>query len=312
MFRSYWRYILAAFGVLVAIGLLGYLMLGAPRLPEYQKSEGQSATYRAGGPECDPARLRTLPDGDAPDERKRCEEAAEEHRLKSDDLVQQTRAADAAGVIVGLTYRQTVLLFVGLLLGLLTLGAALYAAWYAKRAAEAAEKGLTNARHTARPYFASELESFVKEGEEPGKYRARVLIRNTGNTPAHGLVIIGQKEFRYNNGGIVRLPISRWYNGTTGPNTPVDLGCEIVLAPDEERAFREDKGIVSLDLIARYTNNFGERWVYTHDLFANETALKGGDLYTSDCSQNIEPDDDDEDERRHQELLALTGGTAPG
>ena len=125
-----------------------------PQLPTEQNKEADEGKYSPGSPACYPSRLESLPKREGADERYRCETQAEKHRLQSNDLVQQTRSADAATASVSLTYRQMLIELAGAIFGVLTLLAAGYAAWYARRAAEAG--------HTANGLAADALEGQLR------------------------------------------------------------------------------------------------------------------------------------------------------
>jgi hypothetical protein len=64
----------------------------------------------------------------------RCAEAAEQHRLQGNDLIQQTRAANAAQESAWMAYEATRISLAGLLGGFLTIIAASFAAYYARKA----------------------------------------------------------------------------------------------------------------------------------------------------------------------------------
>jgi hypothetical protein len=133
-----WRGVLAFVVVALSLTVLWVgLKPGEPNLPRYQGFERQEAGHRPGGSGCDPSRLArlTIPSREAANERDRCTEAAEEYRLKANDLIQQTRSAEAAEAIVGLTYGQSSMAHVGLILGFVTTVAAIAAAIYARQAA---------------------------------------------------------------------------------------------------------------------------------------------------------------------------------
>lgn len=125
---------------------------GQPNLTRYRGFEKQQPGYQPGGTGCDPSRLERLPipSREAADERDRCFEAGEDYRLKANDLIQQTRSADAAEVIVGLTYQQALIAVAGLIMGFLTMVAAIAAAYYARRAAMETQRGADAADAAAR------------------------------------------------------------------------------------------------------------------------------------------------------------------
>lgn len=135
--RGNWGFFAAILGCLAAaIALWTFLRPVEPRLPSYQISEAVKPDYRAGGSQCEPSVIAKLSGVEAARKIDSCEDAAEQHRLQSNDLTQQTRAADAAREGVFLNYNQAVLTVAGLIVGGFTLMAAGFAAWYAKRAAD--------------------------------------------------------------------------------------------------------------------------------------------------------------------------------
>jgi hypothetical protein len=125
-------------------------------------------------------------------EKVRCLEVAEQHRLKSQELLQQTRAADAGEAVAALTYSQAKMMLAGTIFGLLTLFAAFAAVLYARRAAVAAEGDLAHTQETAaaelRPYV------FFVDGKMPVPFRSigtlDMVLRNYGATPAWNLKVL--------------------------------------------------------------------------------------------------------------------------
>ncbi len=157
-----------------------------PNLPSSEYKRANIGKYSPGSPTCLPSHLRSLPDGEAADEQYRCEVQAEEHRLQNDDLVQQTRSANAASAAVDLAYRQMLIELAGGIFGLLTLLAAAYAAWYAKKAAEAGHAAnqiaATNHQQALSPYIAVSSASFkIDNNFQP---IAHVELKNYGQSPA--------------------------------------------------------------------------------------------------------------------------------
>ena len=129
--------VLVVSGIIAAALWVG-LQPRQPDLPTYQYGERKSADYQAGGTSCDPRALASIRDsGKAATERKRCADAAEEHRLKSEDLVQQARAADAAQAQAWTNYDLARMALWGTIGGFLTLIAASLAAYFAREAAKA-------------------------------------------------------------------------------------------------------------------------------------------------------------------------------
>ena len=138
---GHWRVVATLVGIALACTALWVAL--KPREPDIaakQDLQHQHPDYRPGGPECNPQWLDGLSGRYADGIRQTCAEAAEEHRLKTNDLVQQTRSADAAETIVWLTFGQSKGTQLATVFSLLTLAAAVAAAYYAGIAAFETEK----------------------------------------------------------------------------------------------------------------------------------------------------------------------------
>ena len=150
-------------GVIV-LGIAASIYLGLtlkpekPNLPRYEPFDSQNGSYQPSASQCSPAALLAIRDV-----RKRaaksddCADKAEDYRLKADDLIQQSRAADAAQVQAILAYDQAWVALWATLGGLWTLIAAGLAAAYARdaaregwRSANAAECTLTETENANR------------------------------------------------------------------------------------------------------------------------------------------------------------------
>lgn len=295
-----WRFVAGVVIAMLAAGVLFALLTPEPPSEGHPENASYSS-YREGGARCDPARLARLQGGNADVERDRCAEGAEEHRLKSEDLVQQTRAADAAEVMAGLTYHQTVMMAAGTSIGFLTLVAAFFAVLYARkagseaqRAATAAEGQLTEAAKATtaelRPYlFVDRLElidrrsASTEEKDEdgepiPGMFSARVVIylRNFGKVPARNVQVF-IKEYvgaRY-RGRFWRYSFSKIDVPICAPNHERRVFGFLYIRPEERFDF--DIGYLSKIIRLRFTfeddlgNSFTERAAYI---------MYGGDLET--------------------------------
>ena len=137
----HWRVVATVIGLAVASTALWIgLQPRYPNIPANEDLQGQDPAYRAGGPECEPQWLAGLSGRYADGIRQACAEAAEEHRLKTNDLVQQTRSAVSAEAVVMLTYDQSRIALIGLLLTLWAFAAAAAAAVYARKAADETER----------------------------------------------------------------------------------------------------------------------------------------------------------------------------
>lgn len=191
MLRGDWFKIFAISGLAILTPLLWVdLSPRSPVFPAYKTSQGPEREYRAGGSRCFPEALARLGGAEALAERNRCAEAAEEHRLKSDDLVQQTRAADAAQASVLLGYDIALMTLSGIILGLFTVVAAGLAAFYARRAYLEAEKSLRHQEQATRLQLQPFLywKSTFCEVEQLGDGKCYIQIsvdfQNAGQTPA--------------------------------------------------------------------------------------------------------------------------------
>jgi hypothetical protein len=178
------------------IGVLIVALIAAWGLyPEQQHLTGnvgyqeQNRGYHAGGYDCLPATSKGLSDIDRKRRALGCEEAEEQHRLQTDDLIQQRRAADAADASAVFAFQQTRIQAWGVSLGIITMAAAIAAAWYARNAARAAKKALKHDKRVAsddlRPWldFTITLDQIVLNHERLG-FLAWVHIENSGRTPA--------------------------------------------------------------------------------------------------------------------------------
>lgn len=183
-------------GGIAAISLLVLLAVAVRnppseiRLPDPERL-AQVAGHRPGAARCHPDRLGWLAGARAAHELAACREAAEEYRLRRAGLTQQIRASDAAEAMVTLGYYQFLAMLAGFVVGLVTLVAAGFAAWYAKRAAEAAETAL---RHSERVSYA-ELRAYLFIGstkvlrDPAGQHEIEITLQNSGQTPARRVTI---------------------------------------------------------------------------------------------------------------------------
>lgn len=182
----------AAFLLIAIIGsplIWEVLKPGQPDLPRFERLQAKQTDYYPGGGQCRPTRPRPPANGEDALERQRCADAAEDHRLKEDDLRQQARSADAAEAIVWLTYKQSTTLVVGTILGFLTWVAAMAAAWYAGRAAQAS---FQIADLETRPILS--LGSVLIKDVNAERYTLTVCWTNIGRVPA---IVTGGQPFRH-------------------------------------------------------------------------------------------------------------------
>ena len=157
MLRGYRDTIAPAFGVAIAGAVLAWALYPEkPQLTGNIARQEQRSTYRAGGPDCLPSEIAALRGQERVRRAAVCQEAEEQYRLTTNDLVQQRRAADAADASAVLTYQQTRIAAWGVFLGFITMAAAIAAAWFARRAAIATEIA---AKHAEQALLVSEISS---------------------------------------------------------------------------------------------------------------------------------------------------------
>lgn len=164
--------------------------------PARQALELQEKGYVPGGINCHVMRRGPTIERMADNQTQGCREAIEEHRLKQNDLAQQTRSADAAEAMVELADNQSRTLAVGTVLGFLTLVAASLAAKFARDAALEARNGVKDARAQTRAYLdCGPVQVTVRrsgqhdswDGAIAESLRLNVHLKNIGNTRATDL-----------------------------------------------------------------------------------------------------------------------------
>jgi hypothetical protein len=185
------------------------------------------------------------------------------------DLCAQWKAADAASDSAWWTKSTFWLAIVGTLIGGGTLGAASYAAWYAKRAAEHTETGAIEAKRAAnaaeetlsetRTANATSLRPYVvftvveEEDKSPftRQTELKYMVKNFGQTPATNVRLSLGDMFAAEPFGTLVVPIGEKF-GDFGLLAPGDFRKDSIDAKDLEpsdigRVFgKEEKLIVRL------------------------------------------------------------------
>lgn len=300
MLRGYRNEFFAVAGCIALGVILAILLQPKPvRLTGNSGYQEQAAQYHAGGYDCEPSVIAALRKGERPRRAIACQEAEEQHRLTANDLIQQRRAADAAEASSVFAFQQTKIAAYGMALGLITMIAAIAAAFYAREAAKAAREGLEHAAHTSqaelRAYLRSESEVVSREPENTSKFRAMVVIKNAGATPATEVFATVSQQFRYNNGGIEELEGFTWPIGTLSPGATLDADIPGELDEDCERAFDADKGLISYELRIKFLDNFGDEWIYSQDLMVDISSIEDSRMGTADCRHaKVKSREDDE------------------
>jgi hypothetical protein len=186
-----YRGVLATIGItlLVTVALAAITWPSPPVLRTYNYEHPRAGGYAAGGHECDPFGLPFIPhDGEALRKRDDCAKEAEEQRINTNDLIQQTRAADAAVAQADLAAQAIWLTFFQTLGGFLTLVAAGVAAYFAREAAEHTKRGADEAKTAndivTRPvvYFSGGEGRIKFDGREIS-ITSEIRIENGGNYP---------------------------------------------------------------------------------------------------------------------------------
>lgn len=165
------------------------LILLQPRWPDHSTYDRKAPTadYKVGGAGCQPPILAAIEDSRKRlVERDRCAQAAEDYRLKVEDLEQQTRSANAGVAQAELTHYLATLGLWGAVGGFLTLIAAGLAAWYARGAANAARENLEAFINVERADVFVTLEDFH---HGTGGVSFNIVASNLGRSSALVLAV---------------------------------------------------------------------------------------------------------------------------
>jgi hypothetical protein len=204
------RLILASFiGVLIAAVVIGIALYPEkPRLSGNTAHEEISTSHRAGSSDCQPYRIGGLSGGKSSRHRESCERAEREQTNNRNNYIQARRSADAADASAVAAYEQARVSAIGAALGIITMFAAIGAAFYAReaarhtdrgakeaaRAATANEESVRAARETSqnesRAYM-SFLESNFNFSVDADRIKVTASFVNSGQTPAYDLQIDG-------------------------------------------------------------------------------------------------------------------------
>lgn len=141
--RSDWRLYTAIGCVALLACVIGWVTWPrVPTLRTYSAEQPRTGDYRPGGYQCNPKALAAIRDQKvASDKRIDCQKQTEEYRLNTNDLIQQTRAADAAEAQAQVASQGLWTAWLQSLGGFLTLCAAVAAAIYARDAAKHTKRG---------------------------------------------------------------------------------------------------------------------------------------------------------------------------
>ncbi|MFY7836854.1 MAG: hypothetical protein ACOVQ0_11315 [Novosphingobium sp.] len=259
-----------------------------PILPDYQNADTQPVQYYPGGTNCGPEILAHLTGVKATSETDRCKEVAEEHRLKTNDLVQQTRAADAANAAALLGYTATKIALAGLIGGLLTLVAAGFAAYYARKAYTTAH---TTLEIETRPFVRFPKIKMNEEERKTGRVRYEfvIAVENIGLLPANNVRTWTSAQIakigEYSDAIFKKKP---FVTGVIASQSSRKVVADIILSPDEAEKFRAGDTRICIHIYVIYDSRYTKD-VRVHDArWANHKSLETERIYfIPDQAENV-------------------------
>jgi len=209
---------------------------------------------------CTPSTLRSIKDRRvALLERERCLKIAEDYSLQTNDLIQQTRAANAAEAQAVLAYRSALISVAQAIAGFLTLIAAGAAAWYARRAAVAANEGLVHSKQTS----AAQLRAYITIGGGKIKHEfgdlwtVTVRISNAGLIPAESVnTIMTVKYFELPLPNDIQEDHGNFLNFGRimhSARRPSKLQAGINLSQDKIDSIKDVRAVVYIKVSANYS-----------------------------------------------------------
>ena len=206
MSRSYWLFIVAVAGCIALACILGlFLQPEQPNLASDRGYREQSASYQAGGTDCQPATFATLTGRKRRAKADACAEAEEQHREATDNVIETRRAASAADASAIVAYQQARISAWGFGAGIVTLLAAIAAAVFAERAAfhtmRSANIAKTSSQRQLRAYVSITFDKMHVDLED-GSAKLSLNLHNRGLTPAYncnttGNIIVADYEIFY-------------------------------------------------------------------------------------------------------------------
>lgn len=219
------RSILTAIAVVAAfaVGIAWVTFPQFPTLDELDYGEPRNRDYSPGGRECEPANLAAIRDIKVRlDRAEDCQAKTEEYRQSSDDLVQQTRAANAAEAQAKVASQGLWTAWFQTIGGFITLAAAVAAAAYARDAARQGKRAADEANSSRQSFIERErahlsVTNAQVSTAQPGRVEIILRLSNNGT----GLAEIDAVAFD-------------WCGGPTWPNTepPLAEGLQIKIAGD--------------------------------------------------------------------------------
>ncbi|WP_156347593.1 MULTISPECIES: hypothetical protein [unclassified Sphingomonas] len=184
----------ASLGLFTVAGMIGILWLAptTPILENRRFEDARTASELKQDISCQAKIIQKMPTEAARRKAVECSKEKEEQRLSTNDLIQQTRAADAAVAQTSLAAQGLWLSFVQALAAFITLVAAVAAALYARRASTSASDALdfekARSSHVDRPWLSlavSIVGNLSKNDKDETCFKIDVHIENIGSMPAH-------------------------------------------------------------------------------------------------------------------------------
>lgn len=174
----------------ITIGLGWRIYPSSPKMVDYGEANPRNESYKPGGHDCETKALAAIPDeGKRAKKSDECAQKVEAYRQQANDLIQQTRAADAAQAQADIASQQLWAGWFQTLGGYLTLAAAVGAAYYAKKAAEETKRAAEIAKKNLAAFQAAErghLRVWVNGASRSSEYEAiyfGIGINNYGKSP---------------------------------------------------------------------------------------------------------------------------------
>jgi hypothetical protein len=209
--RQRWPVIVIVLASLVGAGLIGWLLQPEePRLRSVGSYQTIAINYKAHHPECQLDALAMLPRQKQKRQISICADEEEQVRIATASLVAAQRQADSANAGVVLAAQQTRIAAWGVVTGVLTLFAAIAAAWYAKQAAKFSKRTLEHDKDVAGLQLRTNvhIETVDVIGKDTANPKVTFGVRNSGTVIARDFRVTGGWGFRKNEEP-ARLNLSR-------------------------------------------------------------------------------------------------------
>jgi len=236
-----------------------------PTLQRYSYDRPDAKEYNAGGSQCEPAALASIRDqvvrlrtADA------CREKAEEDRHDRNDLVQQTRAADAAAAQAIAANEGLWMGWFQTIGGFITLAAAIAAAIYARDAAKHTEQANVIAKSAHRAWMAPSgvnkaflTNCTINDVPVDKSYGFTVDWLNSGGSPAVSVATAISYRICPNGSAFpplsVRLPVWEELTAIVAPGQSIRTHMAALTGP-EAVLFRAGKVFVAMKSRAYYAD----------------------------------------------------------